>query len=249
MIKKVLIIFTVAVLLVVSTTPALAQKPPDVNGKGISTSGAHANEHSNVVQEANANSNASSRNTATRDTPPPVNAVTTASQEISGRGINNARSSVTLGRGRIMAEKNLARGFDEWGYNRTARIFNGIALDWCMEKGTSEAACLASLGEFAYDRLVMKWNAEWDRGNDDDWDTPPYDAWENNEWNGNTPNGSGDVWHYKIVWVGPCTGGDNLPEGSYCIWNQFAVIMDQGTMDGVHVWYAHGLPTGYGAYP
>ena len=141
-------------------------------------------------------------------------------------------------------------GFDEWGYNRTARIFSGTGMSWCMEKGSTEAACLTSLGVYAYDKLVMKWNAEWDRGNDEGWTNPPYDAWENNEWNGKVPDGSGSVWHYKIVWVGDCVEDPSLvPEGGYCIWGQFATIMDQGTDAGVHTWIAHALPSGYGSYP
>ncbi len=93
----------------------------------------------------------------------------------------------------------------------------------------------------------MKWNAEWDRGNAENWLNPPYRAWENNEWNGKVPGGSGSVWHYKIVWVGPCTEGATLANGGYCIWGQFAVIMDQGTSEGVH-YIAHGIPSGYGVY-
>lgn len=93
----------------------------------------------------------------------------------------------------------------------------------------------------------MKWNAEWDRGKAEGWKNGPYDAWENNEWNGKVPGGSGEVWHYKIKWVGNCNADKNLiPEGGYCIWGQFATIMDQGTADGEHFWFAHGVPTGYG---
>ena len=144
-------------------------------------------------------------------------------------------------------------GFDEWGYNRQARIFVGTAWNWCMGKVGNEAWCAAYLGSYANDQIIMKWNAEWDRGNDEGWSNPPYDAWENNEWNGAFPGGSGGVWHYKIVWVGDCEADPGLvPEGGYCIWGQFATIMDQGTdptSDPVHIWFAHSNPTGYGTYP
>lgn len=134
-------------------------------------------------------------------------------------------------------------GFDQWGYNRTARIFSGTGLSWCMEQGSTEAWCESYLGAYANDKLVMKWNAEWDRGNEEGWANGPYDAWENNQWNGMEPGGSGEIWHYKIVWVGPCT------DGADCIWDQFAVIMSQGTAGGEHIWDVLAQPAGYGSYP
>jgi hypothetical protein len=144
------------------------------------------------------------------------------------------------------------KGFDEFGYNRNAGIFNGTGLSWCMGKlGWDETACRTYMGKYANDRLVMKWNAEWDRGNYEGWTDVSYDAWENNQWNGNVEGGSGEVWHYKIVWVGDCMADPNLvPEGGYCIWNQFAVLMDHGTnADKVHEFLAHAKPSGYGRYP
>ncbi len=146
-----------------------------------------------------------------------------------------------------------AGGFDEFGYNRTARVFNGPVSGWCLNRGLP-ADCM---GIYSNDKLVMKWNAEWDRGNAENWSNQPYDAWENNEWNGNVEGGSGAVWHYKIKWVGNCednpvplgVSSDSLPEGGYCIWGQFAVIMDQGIDPSYgpgHIWFAHAIPTGYG---
>ncbi len=139
-------------------------------------------------------------------------------------------------------------GFDEFGYNNTARIFSGTTLSWCMAAGGTKAYCETTYAPYAYDKLVMKWNAEWDRGNDENWSNPPYAAWENNEYNGKVEGGSGEVWHYKIVWVGAC-GADYTPlaSGGYCIWGQFATIMDMGTAENVHIWLAHGLPSGYGS--
>ena len=73
-----------------------------------------------------------------------------------------------------------AAGFDQYGYNETARIFNGLAdgidrnLDGTYFGNTT----------YANDKIVMKWNAEWDRGNDEGWSNPPYAAWIDNEWNG-----------------------------------------------------------------
>ncbi len=140
-------------------------------------------------------------------------------------------------------------GFDEFGYNDTARIFNGTGMSWCKAKGLSESWCINYLGESANDKLVMKWNAEWDRGNDENWSNPPYAAWTNNQWNGKVPGGSGDVWHYKIKWIGPCgADGTTLPDCGYCLWGEFEVVMDQGTMDGQHTWFTHAVPNGYGVY-
>lgn len=138
------------------------------------------------------------------------------------------------------------QGFDQYGYNNTARIFNGTGASWCLERGAS-ADCL---GAYSPDKLVMKWNAEWDRGIAEGWSTPPYAAWENNEWNGNCEGCSGAVWHYKIKWIGPC-GADNTPlaDGGYCIWGQFETLMDQGhdpNLGTRHIWFALARPNGYG---
>ena len=141
-------------------------------------------------------------------------------------------------------------GFDEWGYNRVARVFSGTGWTWCMGKVGDEAWCEAYLGPYANDKLVMKWNAEWDRGNAEGWANGPYDAWLNNQWNGMMPGGSGETWHYKYVWVGSC-GADYTPleNGGYCIWGQFEVILSHGTMEGQHFWDTHAMPAGYGFYP
>ena len=136
-----------------------------------------------------------------------------------------------------------AGGFDKYGYNDTARIFNGLAdgLDRNLD-GTYYGNTT-----YAKDKIVMKWNAERDRGNDENWSNPPYSAWIDNEWNGKK-GGSGSVWHYKIAWVGSCgADGTPLPDGGYCIWGQFETLMDQGTDAGAHYWFAKATPNGYGS--
>lgn len=150
-------------------------------------------------------------------------------------------AAVVLAIALIGAPAASAAGFDQYGYNDTARIFNGLAdgLDGNLD-GTYYGNAT-----YANDKIVMKWNAEWDRGNDEGWSNPPYDAWIDNEWNGKK-NGSGSVWHYKIKWVGTCTDYATLPDGGYCIWGQFEVLMDQGTDASTHYWFAKATPNGYG---
>ena len=135
-----------------------------------------------------------------------------------------------------------AGGFDEFGYNYQARVFVGTGESWSLAKGLPADY----LGVYAQDKLVMKWNAEWDRGNAENWLNGPYDACENNEWNG-VNGGSGEVWHYKIKWVGDYAADPSLiSEGGYGIWGQFEVVMDQGTSNSEHIWLTHAIPTGYG---
>lgn len=147
-----------------------------------------------------------------------------------------------------MAAKPTDTGFNEFGYNYTARIFNGTGASWALEQSLPADY----LGIYAQDKLVMKWNAEWDRGTAEGWLKGPYAAWQNNEWNGMVKGGSGAVWKYKIVWVGDYTADPSLiPDGAYGIWGQFAVLMDQGidpSFGPGHLWFAHANPTGYGAY-
>lgn len=138
-------------------------------------------------------------------------------------------------------------GFDQYGYNYGARIFNGTGLSWCLAKGYSLPWCQGYLGPSIGDKLVMKWNAEWSRGNQEGWSRPPYAAWTTNEWNG-MAGGSASNWHYKIVWVGPQL--QNSPywrAGGYAIWGQFEVIEDRGTDSSGHYRYAHAAPNGLGS--
>lgn len=162
--------------------------------------------------------------------------------------IGMAAGALMLGVGAVPAFA--AGGFDANGYNNTARLFNGTLLKWCTAKSIDPSVCPAYGFGSNNDRIIMKWNAEWDRGNAESWANPPYNAWTDNEWNGKVAGGSDFVWHYKIVWVPPCgSDGTSLPNGGYCIWGQFEVIMDQG-VDPIagHESFALGSPAGYGAY-
>lgn len=222
MVKKLLIILSILVLSVASTTPALAEKPPEAGEKG-NTSHQDQGKGNDVVHNGNGRG--------------------PAEAGVISNGLLGSKNSFN-------SSNSDSNGFDEFGYNRTARIFNGTAWNWCMGKVGNEAWCTSYLGIYAQDKLVMKWNAEWDHGNKDGWTDDHYDAWENNQWNGKVPGGSGEVWHYKIVWVGPCgKDGTPLDNGGYCLWGQFEVLADHGTADGVHTWLTHATPNGYGSYP
>lgn len=132
-------------------------------------------------------------------------------------------------------------GFNEYGYNYTARNFVGTGLSWCRGKfGWTEATCKAYLGIYADDNLVMKWSKAWDDavfgpdGERNSGDELPWTsgAWCSNEWNGMVPDGSGETWHYKQVW----------DKGE----NKIVIIMSHGTYEGEHLWDIHEQPTGYG---
>lgn len=72
----------------------------------------------------------------------------------------------------VFAAQPAGKGFDQYGYNDTARLFNGTGASWSLAKGLPADY----LGIYANDKLVMKWNAEWDRGNAENWANPPYNA-------------------------------------------------------------------------
>ena len=133
-------------------------------------------------------------------------------------------------------------GFDQFGYNYNARIFVGAA------DGVDRNLDGTVWGDptYANDHLVMKWSKGWDNARFHGAEWGP-DAWENNEWNGKVSGGSGEVWHYKVIWVGPeLENSEYWRPGGYPIWGQFEVIMDHGTFNNEHIWLTHAIPTGYG---
>ncbi len=134
------------------------------------------------------------------------------------------------------------KGFDEFGYNYQARIFVGAAdgVDRTLD-GTVWGDTF-----YANDHLVMKWSKAWDdaRFHGAPWSP---EAWCSNEWNGMVPGGSAEVWHYKIIWVGPeLEASPYWREGGYAIWGQFEVILSQGVVGKKHIWETHATPSGYG---
>ena len=140
-------------------------------------------------------------------------------------------------------------GADQFGYNEKARIFQGAA------DGVDRILDNKVWGDptYAKDTLVMKWNRQWDACNDagNNSEAACAGAWINNEWNGAKAGGSGEVWHYKIIWVGAAGElSSHWQPGGYLVWGNYEVLMDQGMSknDGpAHVWFAKSTPNGYGA--
>lgn len=134
-------------------------------------------------------------------------------------------------------------GFDEFGYNYSSRVFVGPA------DGVDRILDGMVWGDptYANDRLKMMWSKAWDeaRFHGGEWNC---DAFEDNQWNGMFPGGSGETWHYMIVWVGPeLEASPCWHDGGYPVWGQFEVIISHGTFEGEHIWDAHANPAGYGS--
>jgi hypothetical protein len=133
-------------------------------------------------------------------------------------------------------------GFDQFGYNYTARNFVGLA------DGVDRALDGTVWGEATYagDHLKMNWSRAWDAARFDGaaWSC---EATLDNQWNGQVPGGSGEVWHYRIVWVGPELSASLCwREGGEPIWDEFEVILSQGTVANAHFWDVHSSPSGFG---
>lgn len=153
---------------------------------------------------------------------------------------SSAKNTCTLINGNVVAT-----GFDEFGYNRCARNFNGTFGGWCAKMGQAPD-CAGVLGST---KLIMKWNAGWDLGNFEGWTSASYDAWLDNEIRGNYLDGTPFSEHFKTHWDAGCTasGGVTSSNGGTCIWGLFEVLMDQGTEGGVHTWWAKLSPAGFGS--
>jgi len=150
-------------------------------------------------------------------------------------------SILLVSMGFVMAIKPDETGFDEFGYNYQARVFVGT-LD-----GADRIWDDAYWGDSTYanDRLKMSWSKAWDNARFHGGDYTE-DAWVDNQFNGKVLGGSGETWHYRIIWVG--SELENSPywrEGGYSIWGQFEVIMSHGTVNNIHEWEAHAIPVGY----
>lgn len=136
------------------------------------------------------------------------------------------------------------KGYDQFGYNYTARNFNGKA------DGVDRMLDGKVWGDktYANDHLKMTWSKAWDdaRFHEGTWNC---EAWEDNQWNGSVKDGSGENWHYKIGYVGPeLQQSACWREGGQAIWGAFEVIFSQGTAANKHFWEVHANPPGYGGF-
>ncbi|MHB8772386.1 MAG: hypothetical protein ACYC7J_15435 [Syntrophales bacterium] len=156
-------------------------------------------------------------------------------------------------------------GYDQWGYNYQARMFNGTYCDayrdaaWCQP--------------YKDDELEMKWNDAWMSNKDCSGDGlldrhygfPTYrgsGAWETNHQKGTyvDANGKKQRWSYFVKIVAAPLDA-TLVNGFWCaadgsvigpaIWGEFAIIQeiynDTGTGDhGVS--YVSPYSAGFGAY-
>jgi hypothetical protein len=132
-------------------------------------------------------------------------------------------------------------GFDFYGYNYQARVFEGPAD--CIDRDRD--GTVWGDPTYANDHLVMKWSKAWDdaRFHGAAW-TP--DAWVSNEWNGRIYGGSGVSETVKVVWVGPeLESSPYWRDGGYPIWGEFEVIFDHYLGRGGS-WPAHATPAGLG---
>lgn len=130
----------------------------------------------------------------------------------------------------------LTVGYDKWGYNYQAHIFNGL-----YENYTRPAVVVAEGTE----NLVMKWSDDWLANvscTSDGSLARGYDAkaktfsgpnatgtsrgWVTNHFEGDYEGSDGEMHHYtyfaKIVWVGPALSSD--PWAAVRIWGEYAII-------------------------
>jgi len=132
-----------------------------------------------------------------------------------------------------------AGGFDEWGYNYTAKLFNGMYCDYhpsVRPGGANHDSCMASFGNV---NLEMKWNDAWlskyDRDGDGSLDRHyGFDsyigsgAWTTNHMSEQYigDDGKKHTWVYftKIV-AKPTEDYDCAANGGAQIWGDFCTIL------------------------
>lgn len=123
----------------------------------------------------------------------------------------------------------LAPGYDKYGYNYQAHMFNGT---YDSSDRNLDGTYFGQTGDFVDDKLMMKWSDEWianvdcngdkllDRGLVNGVVKGVSMGWLTNEVNGDYTDAGNTVRHYtdfvKIVWTGP---GSPL-------WGQYSVIQE-----------------------
>ncbi|MCR4279756.1 MAG: hypothetical protein NUV78_03405 [Candidatus Zambryskibacteria bacterium] len=131
-------------------------------------------------------------------------------------------------------------GYDEFGYNYQAQMFNGT-YDSVDRK--LDGKYWGQTGDYVNDSLQMKWSSEWlanvdcnfdgklDRGLDSKTRQVSGSSlgWTTNHVEGDYPGNDGEYHHYtyfvKIVYVGPLTTTPDPWQGRR-IWNVYATIQE-----------------------
>ena len=129
----------------------------------------------------------------------------------------------------------LTLGFDQFGYNYQARIFNGT---YDSSDRTLDGKYWGSTGDYVDDSLIMKWSEDWLSNQDCNFDGKldrggpggtASKGWLTNQIEGDYLGGDGDYHHYtyfaKIVWVGPAPSGTD-PWAATRLWGEFAIIQE-----------------------
>lgn len=154
----------------------------------------------------------------------------------------------------------LVVGYDKWGYNYQAHMFNGLSNNYTRPNPPA----LEGL-----EHLIMKWSDEWisnldcnrdgklDRGLDQK--TGISDGiskgWLTNHYEGDY-EADGELRHYtyfcKIIWVGPAPVGSPDPWATTRLWGQYAIIEEvlndpYGKFHGI-IKETMAKPTGFGFY-
>lgn len=164
-------------------------------------------------------------------------------------GASGAVSADTIKDGTILDSSGnpIQLGFDEYGYNYQAHLFNGT-YDSVDRK--LDGKYWGQTGDFVDDHLIMKWSDDWlsnkDLDNSGKLDRGPFGndgtsrGWETNLVVGDYIDGNGDLQHYtyfcKIVWVGP--GGS--------LWGQYEIIQENYNDSGGGSYHTKTASPGFG---
>jgi hypothetical protein len=142
----------------------------------------------------------------------------------------------------------LSTGYDQFGYNYQAHMFNGTydSVDRVLD-----GKYWGSTGDYVDDTLMMKWSDEWisnvDCNHDQKLDRGLVNGvvggtslgWETNHVEGDYMDADGNLQHYtyfaKIVWTG--LGG--------ALWGQYSVIMEN-YQDPAGMSHYHEAAPGFG---
>jgi hypothetical protein len=135
----------------------------------------------------------------------------------------------------------LSTGYDQFGYNYQAHMFNGT---YDSSDRVLDGKYFGATGDYVDDRLSMKWSDDWlankdctgDGLLDRDGSTGISKGWLTNHVEGEYVDGDGNLQHYtyfvKIVWVGP--GGS--------LWGEYEIIQENYNDPTGHSHAKFGVP-------